>query len=177
MIYETLEIVMDQITKYLETKPNDDSVLILENIAKQDDASVLRLKDRIAVSLLNMEEESTLRNIPNISFKDGKTIYKNNKVNLNLYVLFAANRTAYDKALVSINNIVEFFQSKKVFTQVNTPFTPTSTIFDELKNLSLSLTSIPQLLSNLIIYGEHSVANRFQAYFTKLASLKLKVTL
>ena len=133
MIYETLEIVMDQITKYLETKPNDDSVLILENIAKQDDASVLRLKDRIAVSLLNMEEESTLRNIPNISFKDGKTIYKNNKVNLNLYVLFAANRTAYDKALVSINNIVEFFQSKKVFTQVNTPFTPTSTIFDELK--------------------------------------------
>jgi len=133
MIYETLEIVMDQITKYLDTKPNDDSVLVLENIAKQDDVTVLRLKDRVAVSLLNMEEESTLRNIPNTSFKDGKTIYKNNKVNLNLYVLFAANRTAYDKALVSINNIVEFFQSKKVFTQVNTPFTPTSTIFDELK--------------------------------------------
>ena len=124
---------MDQITKFLDTKPNDDSVLVLENIAKQDDATVLRLKDRVAVSLLNMEEESTLKNIPNTSFKDGKTIYKNNKVNLNLYVLFSANRTAYDKALVSINNIVEFFQSKKVFTQVNTPFTSTSSIFDELK--------------------------------------------
>lgn len=133
MIYETLEIVMSQITKYLETKPNDDSVLVLENIAKQDDVTVLRLKDKVAVSLLNLEEESTLKNIPNKSFKNGKTIYKNNKVNLNLYVLFAANRTVYGKALVSINNIVEFFQSKKVFTQTNTPFTPTSTIFDELK--------------------------------------------
>ena len=133
MIYETLEIVMDQITKYLDTKPNDDSVLVLENIAKQDDVTVTRLNDRVAVSLLNMEEEATLRNFPNTTLKNGKTIYKNNKVNLNLYVLFAANRTAYDKALVSINNIVEFFQSKKVFTQVNTPFTPASTIFDELK--------------------------------------------
>lgn len=133
MIYETLEILMDQVTKYLETKPNDDSIFVLENIAKQDDATVTRLKDRIAVSLLNMEEEATLRNIPNTSFKNGKTIYKNKKVNLILYVLFAANRTAYDKALVSISNIVEFFQSKKVFTQVNTPFTSSSSIFDELK--------------------------------------------
>jgi len=133
MIYETLEILIDQVTKYLGTKPNDDSALVLENIAKQDDATVTRLKDKIAVSLLNMEEEITLKNIPNTSFKNGKTIYKNNKINLNLYVLFSANRIAYDKALVSISNIVEFFQSKKVFTQVNTPFTPTSSIFDELK--------------------------------------------
>ncbi|GAA3630187.1 DUF4255 domain-containing protein [Flavivirga jejuensis] len=133
MIYETLEIVMDQITKFLETKSNDDSILVLENIAKQDDALVTRLKDRVAVSLLNMEEEATLKNIPNTSFKNGKTIYKNNKVNLNLYVLFSANRIAYDKALISISNIVEFFQSKKVFTQVNTPFTSTSSIFDDLK--------------------------------------------
>lgn len=133
MIYETLEILIDQVAKYLETKPNDDSIIVLENIAKQDDVAVTSLKDRVAVSLLNMEEEATLRNIPNTSFKNGKTIYKNNKVNLNLYVLFAANRTAYNKALVSISHIVEFFQSKKVFTQVNTPFTPSSSIFDELK--------------------------------------------
>lgn len=139
MIYETLEIVMDQITKFLDTKPNDDSVLVLENVAKLDDPTVPRIKDRIAVSLLNMEEEPTLRNIPNTSFKNGKTIYKNNKINLNLYVLFAANRTAYDKSLVSISHIVEFFQSKKVFTQVNTPFTPTSTIFDELKEFKFTV--------------------------------------
>lgn len=139
MIYETLEILIDQVTKYLETKTNDDSVLVLENIAKQDDVTVSGLKNRVVVSLLNMEEEVTLRNTPNTSFKNGKTIYKNNKVNLNLYILFAANRTAYNKALISISHIVEFFQSKKVFTQVNTPFTPTNSIFDELKEFKFTV--------------------------------------
>lgn len=139
MIYETLEIMIDQITKYLDTKPNDDSVLILENIAKQDDVSVLKIKDSVVVSLLNMEEEVTLKNVPNTTFKNGKTVYKNNKINLNLYVLFAANRTAYNKALISINNIVEFFQSKKVFTQTNTPLKSTNSIFDELKEFKFTV--------------------------------------
>ncbi len=132
MIYETLEIMMDQTAKYLESKL-DSSQLVLENIAKLDDTNVLRLKDKVAVSLLNMEEEVTLKNIPNTTFKNGKTIYKNNKINLNLYVLFAANTKAYDQALISISNIVEFFQSKKVFTQVNTPLPNRSSIIDKIK--------------------------------------------
>ena len=121
---------MEQITKYLDSNPNNTSVLILENIAKLDDITV-PLKDKIVLSLLNMEEESTLRNVPNTTIKDGKTIYKNNKVNLNLYVLFSANRTSYSDALIAINHIVEFFQSKKVFNQMNTPFTASSSILDE----------------------------------------------
>lgn len=139
MIYETLEILINQINTYLSTKPNDDSELVLENIAKQDDATVAKLKDRVVVTLLNMEEEITLKNIPNTSFKNGKTIYKNNKINLNLYILFASNRTAYNKALISINNIVEFFHSKKVFTQKNTPFTSSNSLFDNLKEFKFTV--------------------------------------
>lgn len=139
MIYETLEILINQINTYLSTKPNDDSELVLENIAKQDDATVAKLKDRVVVTLLNMEEEVTLKNIPNTSFKNGKTIYKNNKINLNLYILFASNRTAYNKALISINNIVEFFHSKKVFTQKNTPFTSSNSLFDNLKEFKFTV--------------------------------------
>jgi len=139
MIYETLDILINQINTYLSTKPNDDSELVLENIAKQDDATVAKLKDRVVVTLLNMEEEVTLKNIPNTSFKNGKTIYKNNKINLNLYILFASNRTAYNKALISINNIVEFFHSKKVFTQKNTPFTSSNSLFDNLKEFKFTV--------------------------------------
>ncbi len=139
MIYETLEILVNQINTHLGTKPNDDSELILENIAKQDDATVTKIKDRVVVSLLNMEEETTLKNRPNSRFKNGKTIYKNNKIYLNLYVLFAANRTSYDKALISINSIVEFFHSKKVFTQKNTPFTSSNSLFDDLKEFKFTV--------------------------------------
>lgn len=138
MIYETLEILTDQITKYLDTKPNDDSVLVLENIAKQDDATITKLKDKVVVSLLNMEEEATLKNFSNVTVKNGTTIYKKNKIHLNLYVLFAANRTAYDKALIAINNVIEFFHSKKVFTQANTPFTSSNSIFDNLKEFKFT---------------------------------------
>ncbi|WP_093144774.1 DUF4255 domain-containing protein [Ulvibacter litoralis] len=133
MIYETLEILMEQITTYLGTKPNDDSVLLLENSAKLDDTTLTKIKDRVVVTLLNLEEETTLKNIPNTEFKNGKTIYKNKPVNLNLYVLFAANRTMYEKSLISISNIIAFFQSKKVFTQTNTPFSSGNSAFDDLK--------------------------------------------
>lgn len=133
MIYETLEILMEQITTYLGTKPNDDSILLLENSAKIDDATISKIKDRVIVTLLNLEEETTLKNIPNTQFKNGKTIYKNKPVNLNLYVLFAANRTTYEKSLISISNIIAFFQSKKVFTQTNTPFSSSNSAFDDLK--------------------------------------------
>lgn len=139
MIYQTLEILIHQINKYLRSETTDDSDLVLENIAKQDDASITKLKDKVVVTLLNMEEETTLKNIPNTSVKDGKVIYKNNKINLNLYVLFASNRTAYDKALISINNIITFFHSKKVFTQINTPLTSSNSIFNSLKEFKFTV--------------------------------------
>ena len=139
MIYQTLEILIHQINKYLRSETTDDSDLVLENIAKQDDASITKLKDKVVVTLLNMEEETTLKNIPNTSVKDGKVIYKNNKINLNLYVLFASNRTAYDKALISINNIITFFHSKKVFTQINSPLTSSNSIFNSLKEFKFTV--------------------------------------
>ncbi len=135
MIYETLEIITDQISKYLDAKPNDDSSLVLENIGKLDDPSNNnnKVKDKIVVSLLNLEEEVTLKNKPNNQFINGKTIYKNKPININLYVLFAANRDAYERSLISISNIIEFFQSKKVFTQINTPLSISNTLFDNIK--------------------------------------------
>lgn len=133
MIYQTLEIIINQITKYLDTKPADDSTLVLDNIGKHEDTNPTRLNDKIVVTLLNLEEEVTLKNKPNTAFKNGKTIYKNKAINLNIYVLFSANRIRYDKSLISIANIIEFFQSKKVFTQVNTPITSSGSLFDDLK--------------------------------------------
>ncbi|MEM0517012.1 MULTISPECIES: DUF4255 domain-containing protein [Aequorivita] len=124
MIYETLEIVKDQVSKYLEQKTSDANLVVLENVSKYDNPDINTMNDKVVLSLLNIEEEVALKNNPNVKFKNGETIYKNPAVHVNIFALFAANRTTYTSALRDVSFIIEFFQSKKIFTQVNTPLNP-----------------------------------------------------
>lgn len=124
MIYETLEIVKDQVSKYLELKTADSNLVVLENVSKHDDPDINTMNDKVVLSLLNIEEEVSLKNNPNVKFKNGETIYKNSPVNLNVFALFSANRSTYSRSLTALSYIIEFFQSKKIFTQTNTPLNP-----------------------------------------------------
>ncbi len=139
MIYETLEIIKDQVSNFLETKLTESNLVVLENISKIDDPDVTTMNDKVVLSLLNLDEEIALKNNPNISIKNGETIYKNKPINLNIYVLFSANRTSYTKSLTALSCVIEFFQSKKVFTQLNTPLNPTITSLDDIKEFKISI--------------------------------------
>ncbi len=125
MIYETLEILKGDVSNYLEQKISDSNLVVLENAANHDNPDNSTIKDKIILSLLNVEEETSLKNNPNVKIKNGETHYANTPVNLNIFVQFAANRSTYTKSLVALSYILEFFQSKKVFTQGNTPLNPT----------------------------------------------------
>jgi hypothetical protein len=72
--------------------------------------------------LLNLKEEYTLKNESNHRISGTNVVYKNPKVNLNLYLLFSANNATYKESLKSIAKIIQFFQGKKIFTQDNTNF-------------------------------------------------------
>lgn len=133
MIYETLEIVKDQVSKYLEQKTADANLVVLENVSKHDDPDLNIMKDKIVLSLLNIEEEIALKNNPNVKFKNGETIYKNPPVNLNIFALFSANRNTYTRSLTAISLIIEFFQYKKIFTQINTPLNPAIPALNNIK--------------------------------------------
>ncbi len=133
MIYETLEVIVDQINKYLDVKTNESNVLVLGNIAKLNDLSNNnKIKDKIVASLLNLEEKGRLKNRSSDQFMNSKTIYKNRSIDLNFYVLFAANRDTYERSLISISNIIEFFQSKKIFTQMNRSYS-SNMLFENIK--------------------------------------------
>ncbi|HAV54644.1 MAG TPA: DUF4255 domain-containing protein, partial [Aequorivita sp.] len=112
MIYETLEIVKDQVSKYLELKTTDGNLVVLENVSKHDDPDLNTMNDKVVLSLLNIEEETALKNNPNVKFKNGETLYKNAPVNLNIFALFSANRSTYTSSLTALSYIIEFFQSK-----------------------------------------------------------------
>jgi hypothetical protein len=133
MIYETLQILKEQLENYF-SDIGLGKIIILENIALwesgSDDAN--RIDDKVVISLLKLEEEVTLKNIPHYKINDTKTEYKNPPVHLNLYLLISANCDTYDKSLRSISKVIEFFQGKKVFTSANTVYNRTNVAFDVL---------------------------------------------
>jgi hypothetical protein len=122
MIFEVLQIISEEINNFFDIETEEKPVT-LSNIAfVESDVGDSTSSNNIVLTLLHSKEEATLKNISNNSIEGTKVIYKNNKVYLNLYIMFAANRTDYTESLKSISKVVEFFQSKRVFTQANTSF-------------------------------------------------------
>lgn len=93
-----------------------ENVALFESIREDENNTA-----NILMSLVNVEEEATLKNNPNFrKIKlNGEVDYQNPPVYINLYVLFTANHTSYQNALKRLSLIMQFFQSKKVFTVPN----------------------------------------------------------
>jgi Pvc16 N-terminal domain len=96
-----------------------DNVAIIEQ--DQSDNNV-DMEDSVILTMINMDEEKTLKNFSNKAVTDSSVIYKNERINLNLYILFCANRNSYVKSLKDISKIIEFFQGKRLFTQANSNY-------------------------------------------------------
>lgn len=123
MIYETLQILKEQLENYFETAGLTKNI-VLDNIALLESgaADADRLNGKVVITLLNVEEEWTLKNTSAAKVVNNKTEYRNPPVNLNVYIIVAANCTGYDTSLSSISRTIEFFQSKKTFTSSNTVY-------------------------------------------------------
>jgi hypothetical protein len=131
MIYETLQILKEQLETYFDSVGLG-KIIVLDNIALWESGSedASRLNGKVVLTLLRMDEETTLKNIPNYKIKDGKTEYRNPPVHLNLFVLISANCESYDKSLRSISKTIQFFQGKKVFNAANTVYNRNNVSFD-----------------------------------------------
>lgn len=141
MIFEVIQIISEQVNNYLAEIGLTKSV-VPENIAlleSQNDEATKALKDAVALTLINLAEEATLKNFPNHTIENTKTIYRNSVVNLNLYLLFSANRENYVNSLKDISKIIEFFQGKKLFTQANTIFNRNSSAMSNVDNFRFTV--------------------------------------
>lgn len=121
MIFEVLQIITEEVNHFFDLEIEEKPVS-LENIAFIESEDEEAGSNNIVLSLLHTEEEVTMKNISNHEIDGNKVIYKNNKIHLNLYIMFSANRNSYTGSLKSISTILEFFQSKRIFTQSNTNF-------------------------------------------------------
>lgn len=113
---------MDEINKYLNQKlnPTPKDLVVLADAVKIADSA--NQDNNIFLTLINIEEDRISRSPENFVKIDNRVIYKNPKVNLNLYCLFVVNKKDdYFGALKQLSSVIQFFQFKNVFTHENSP--------------------------------------------------------
>lgn len=131
MIDNVLKITANEVNKYIVRKldpdrdPTSTKRIATGNVTKvfESDASGSRSDSLSApgiLSLVNIEEERSSKAATFVRVND-KIEYKNPKVQLNLYCLFALNHSSYDTSLQYLSLIIQFFQFRNVIDHKNTP--------------------------------------------------------
>jgi Pvc16 N-terminal domain len=149
MIDEALLLLRNELVVYLAAngygpEANADTIVVIENIAQYDSGNAANLDDKIVLTLVNVEEESTLKNAPHVK-KDGSSAarYENPPVYLNLYLLVsscnkASDNANYQEALRKLSHVIRFFQGKNSFSHASaSTFDPLRFGNDDLVKLSL----------------------------------------
>ena len=125
MISEAIRLIQVNLQSYiLEFEPElgPDQVVIIDNIATAEElGGTNTLSDHVVMSLVNVQEESTLKNAPPYRVSGSRTIYKNPPVHLNLFILFSVLHKQYATSLRLLSRVIEFFQWQKEFSFSITP--------------------------------------------------------
>lgn len=133
MIDKTLDFIRAQLNAYLQAKLSllsTEDAIVLSNVSQlnetQPNSSGEGADPQNAfISLINIEEDRISKSPENfVRALDGSIIYKNPKIFLNLYILFAANLSTYTESLKRVSFIIQFFQYQNVFTPLNSPSIP-----------------------------------------------------
>ena len=119
MIYEALKIITDNLNAYMRNRfsLSKDKVM-MSNIVDKDNPDVLTDKDKIAVTLINIQQEKTIR-------AAGATqAGMNAPIHLNLFLLFSVyfgEDGSYEESLKELSSVISFFQANQVMNHHNTP--------------------------------------------------------
>ena len=122
MIDKALSLLSEELQNYLMNSPEAADVSI-DNIGMLETSNSDGLNRHIVITLVNVEEESALKNIsPLKKGVSGMAAYENPPVFLNLYVLITCNYsgTDYILALMRLSAVIRFFQSRNSFSTRNT---------------------------------------------------------
>lgn len=100
------------------------------------------------ITLVNVEEEPTLRNVPVIE-RDGATLNRREPaINLNLYLLFSFEFQTYETSLLHLSNTIGLFQEKRLYTAANA--SGTNPLPPELERLRFEIFNMSfEALNNL----------------------------
>jgi len=122
MIEAGLTYIKTELQSYLTSKIGADGVVSLNNIALYDlNSPDNDLVNKVIMSLVNIEEESTLKNN---AFKKRNPLsnsidYVEPPVHINLYILFTSTPaemgSTYERSLIRLSHVIQFFQHIRKF--------------------------------------------------------------
>ncbi len=119
MIDQAILLLQTELESYIKLIDNSVEVKI-DNIALLETSKGDSLTDNIIISVVNVEEESTLKNQPALRrpFASPGAIYMNPPTFLNLYLLFTCNYAGpnYLLALRRLSRVIQFLQHRNSFS-------------------------------------------------------------
>ncbi len=127
MIDKALTLLSNELEAYLQTVGTlSEGYVSMGNVAQieNEEGGSKTLLNKVILTLVNVEEESAFKNLPNFAKTlSGGVRYQNPPVYLNLYLLFAAHFPPdnYTEALRRLSYVIQFFQGRHVFNLNNTP--------------------------------------------------------
>lgn len=123
MIKEALTFLTSELDTYWKVKTGStqtEKKVVLANIAKIGDPEGNTLKNAIVASLVNLEEDRLSKSPNNFVKQPSGIVYKNPKIHLYLYLLFAIDGN-YDQSLRDIGLVIQFFQKNNLFNRQSHP--------------------------------------------------------
>jgi hypothetical protein len=123
MISHALSIVINELNTHLKETYNSQIPQVkVGNIAEgfaSGSGTAGLARDLVYLSLVNLKEEKTLKNVPNYVRNDLtlKASYQNPPVFLNFLILLTAAHTDYTNALLMLSRVIRFFQARNSFEQ------------------------------------------------------------
>ena len=123
MIQNVLPVVGAELNNYLKSRFDlEQDRLVLSNLINQDGSSALEGSNKVVFSLINVEEEPTLKTKSAAAYGGNGYASGGPDIHLNLTVMFSAifQGKNYVESLKFLSGIIYFFQSKPVFNSSNT---------------------------------------------------------
>jgi hypothetical protein len=192
MIDLALDFLWRQMNTYLRMKldpASNDDFIQLANISHLNDAEQgnggngNNASQNAFLCLVNIEEDRISKSQENFIRKENSVVYKNPRVLLNLYVLFAVNLSGYTEALKRLSLIIQFFQYRNVFDSTNSPSLNTkiekliadmySLNFEQANQLwgTLGGKYLPSVLYKIRLVGIEEEAIDAESGFIKIISI------
>jgi len=133
MIEESLFYIKEELSNYLINDIQDSGVEVeLGNIALFETDNTASINEKLIITLVNIEEESTLKNNKNVHYgADGGIRYAMQPIYLNLYLLFCCNYALYNTSLKRLGHVIRFFQQRRKFEVKSTTSSQNENLFNE----------------------------------------------
>lgn len=139
MIYKGLQLVAVQLSEFIEPIAGPSEV-ILGNIALAEAPNQNELVNKVIITMVNVEEESTLKNGASYQKLGNMARYTNPPVYMNLYSLISAHYPqSYDISLKRLSSVIKFFQSRNTFNLSNAQPLANDLNLNDPEDMSISL--------------------------------------